>query len=740
MFNRKPTEHPFGMIRRMRATIGVLAAIVMSAVSAADIITNDTFWQDTSGNNIYSQGGGVFKFGNTYYWYGVKYEGAVAYAANPWDGKIEDTTFQAVTCYSSTDLVNWTFENEVLTPSTAGLGDVWWLGRLGVARNPNTGRYVLCAQLFGTNAPDGALVFASGSSPTGDFRYERVQVPPGVANNMTGDQTVFIDDDGQAYLICSSAQGRSNWYVARFRPSDYLGIETAVRIGGGAGREGNCMFKRNGVYYLCSSDLYGWNASRCYYRTATNIFGPYSSENIMANSEKDFNHVTQTGFFVTVPGSQNTTVIFAGDRWAAFAGNGLGYNQWNPLSFNGTTPIFNSFSEWDFDEPTGNWSVGAGNNYALNPSYEANRVRQSWASGWSSTANTGQNGGDGDGRTGDFFYEHWSSGSYSASTDQVVEVPNGTYELSVWFRSSGGQSTSRMFARDYGGSQRISNLNTSQGSWAQRTISNINVTNGQIRIGIESTASGGQWVNFEDWELIRVGGCTPTSITPYLQVNGGSWQGSSSATLDVGDSIRFGPQPVSGGSWSWSGPNGFSSSSREVLISNIQPGQGGIYTATYTNSGGCESTHAFAVTVNGGLIADGTYQIVARHSGKALDAAGSANNTNVLQYEYWGGANQQWVVTHLGNNVYTLVGAQSGRALDAVGTGDGGNVQLYDYWGGANQEWTILPTSGGYYRLTPTHAPSMSLDVNAISTADGANVQIWTYLGGNNQQWTFQAP
>lgn len=43
----------------------------LAARTAADegtfqTITNDTFWNDTSGNPIYSQGGGVFKFGDTY--------------------------------------------------------------------------------------------------------------------------------------------------------------------------------------------------------------------------------------------------------------------------------------------------------------------------------------------------------------------------------------------------------------------------------------------------------------------------------------------------------------------------------------------------------------------------------------------------------------------------------------------------------------------------------------------------
>lgn len=93
--------------------------------------------------------------------------------------------------------------------------------------------------------------------------------------------------------------------------------------------------------------------------------------------------------------------------------------------------------------------------------------------------------------------------------------------------------------------------------------------------------------------------CTPTAITPYLQINGGSWAQSSSATLNAGGSIKFGPQPSQGGSWSWSGPNSFSATTREVTISNIQTNQAGNYVATYTNTGGCSSTQTFQVTVNG---------------------------------------------------------------------------------------------------------------------------------------------
>jgi endoglucanase len=145
-----------------------------------------------------------------------------------------------------------------------------------------------------------------------------------------------------------------------------------------------------------------------------------------------------------------------------------------------------------------------------------------------------------------------------------------------------------------------------------------------------------------------------------------------------------------------------------------------------------------------GTIANGTYKIVARHSGKALDVSGggTADGSNVIQWTYGGGNNQRWTVTHLGNNQYSIVGVQSGKALEVSNWGgsNGSNVQIWTYGGGTNQKWTVTATSGGYYRLTPTHATSMALDVNGVSTADGANVQIWTYGGGNNQQWAFQTP
>jgi hypothetical protein len=94
--------------------------------------------------------------------------------------------------------------------------------------------------------------------------------------------------------------------------------------------------------------------------------------------------------------------------------------------------------------------------------------------------------------------------------------------------------------------------------------------------------------------------CTPSAITPYYTINGGAWQSNCCPSLAVGSSISFGPQPLDAGTWSWTGPNGFSANTRTPSINNIQSNQAGSYVASFTNSGGCTSTYTFNVTVTGG--------------------------------------------------------------------------------------------------------------------------------------------
>jgi galactose oxidase len=90
--------------------------------------------------------------------------------------------------------------------------------------------------------------------------------------------------------------------------------------------------------------------------------------------------------------------------------------------------------------------------------------------------------------------------------------------------------------------------------------------------------------------------CTPTAITPYLQVNGAAWQETATATVAPGATVNLGPQPLSG-TWSWTGPGGFTSTARQINKIALSTGAN-TYVATYTNSSSCKSTQTFVITVN----------------------------------------------------------------------------------------------------------------------------------------------
>jgi O-glycosyl hydrolase len=90
--------------------------------------------------------------------------------------------------------------------------------------------------------------------------------------------------------------------------------------------------------------------------------------------------------------------------------------------------------------------------------------------------------------------------------------------------------------------------------------------------------------------------CDPPVLTPYAKVNNDPWQETDEVTVDEGDSLILGPQPLTG-DWTWSGPQNFSSNSREVKFENIRPGQAGNYKALYTNSYGCTSSVIIKVNI-----------------------------------------------------------------------------------------------------------------------------------------------
>jgi hypothetical protein len=143
-------------------------------------------------------------------------------------------------------------------------------------------------------------------------------------------------------------------------------------------------------------------------------------------------------------------------------------------------------------------------------------------------------------------------------------------------------------------------------------------------------------------------------------------------------------------------------------------------------------------------LANGTYKLIVRHSGLALDVNGlsTTNGSPTQQWTYNGGNNQRWTVTSLGGTTYKIVGVQSGRTLEVVGasTANGALVDIWDSNNNANQKWNITPTDSGYYSVINVNSgKAMEVNGGVGATQPGAAVDQWSGTQFN-QQWSFQTP
>lgn len=501
-------------------------------------IVNDIFWDTVDGRPIYSQGGGIFRYPDAetgemhYYWYGVRYAEAARYREDPsvtWPR----CTFEAVTCYRSDNLVDWTFVGDVLTREEVDkYGRAGWVGRMGVAYLPEWNKYVLLVQ------HDNGVLFALSDKPDGHFTWHRrITMEKIIGTPNTGDQTVFVDEDtGKSYLIYSYGRGRNRIYVSEIGVRDgRVDLLDCTQVFKGAGREGNCLFKYKGRYYMCASNLYGWDSSFAYYLVADDIRGPYEPVNdmqIMSGCADDYAHITQTGFFYTLRGTHQETVLYCGDRWADFAGNGLGYNQWCPLSFDGKEPYFNSLNAWYLNAETGEWRVAEENNYVKNGSFEADRRPipcpakpvQDFLLGWTTEVVKGNAVKVGDDDSPRLNYENTADDRKTVigekslyMSDKVdferrvfqtiastpyVSLPDGLYTLEARLKHSDGFDRFEMYAES-GDRRYACRIKGESAAWKKITMKRVKVKDGKVEIGFYANARAGAWACIDDVVLSK---------------------------------------------------------------------------------------------------------------------------------------------------------------------------------------------------------------------------------------------
>ncbi|MDQ6422568.1 S-layer homology domain-containing protein [Paenibacillus sp. LHD-117] len=212
-----------------------------------------------------------------------------------------------------------------------------------VVYNETTGKYVMWWHQDGPIA--GSYWTAEGGvaisdSPTGPFRFlGTFRLPNKGAENgnegMLRDMTLYVDDDenpathDKAYLVYASEENATT--VIMMLNDEYTGPATNengqtlegehyVRAFKGW-REAPTIFKQDGVYYMITSGLTGWNPNPARYHVSTNgMFGPWwDNGDPMVGDWEGTTFRSQSTFVLPYRDGNGDLVpnkfIFMADRW-----------------------------------------------------------------------------------------------------------------------------------------------------------------------------------------------------------------------------------------------------------------------------------------------------------------------------------------------------------------------------------------------------------------------------------------
>ncbi|PFH54728.1 carbohydrate-binding module family 35 protein [Amanita thiersii Skay4041] len=319
--------------------------LVVTAVTLANaaVIVPGATWTDTSGNVIQAHGGGFLKVGSTFYWFGE-------------DKSHNSGLFKAVSCYTSSDLVSWTRQNDALTPisgtmiSTSNIVE-----RPKVVFNQKNSEYVMWFHSDTSNYGAAQVGVATARTPCGPYTYRSSFKPFGADSR---DMGLFQDDDADktTYLLYAS-DNNQNFKISKL-DANYYNVTSQVSQLTASTLESPGIIKRNGVYHLFASHTTGWDPNPNKFFTTSSLSGPWSSQADIAPAavRTYFSQNTFDMFF------NSNLAIYMGDRWRPTL---LGSSRyiWFPLSWSTGKPQIVPADVWSLNLSTGTYTVASGTTY-----------------------------------------------------------------------------------------------------------------------------------------------------------------------------------------------------------------------------------------------------------------------------------------------------------------------------------------------------------------------------------------
>lgn len=187
-------------------------------------------------------------------------------------------------CYSSKDMVNWTDHGSPCSYKTFSWaqGDAW-AGQVV----PANGKFYFYVPMTRKNSGGARTIgVAVSDSPTGPFKDAIGK--PLITNNGAEDidPTVFVDEDGQAYLYW----GNGNLYYVKLN-KDMVSYSGSINKSKPTSFiEGPWFYKRNNLYYMVYAGMGSGNED-LRYATSSSPTGPWNYKGVIMGSQNSFtNH------------------------------------------------------------------------------------------------------------------------------------------------------------------------------------------------------------------------------------------------------------------------------------------------------------------------------------------------------------------------------------------------------------------------------------------------------------------
>ncbi|KAF4979129.1 hypothetical protein FZEAL_4619 [Fusarium zealandicum] len=316
----------------------LVAALAATTAAALDVIPGATWTATNTGEHVQAHGHGLIEVDGTYYMIG--------------EDKTDGTFFQNVNCYSSKDLVEWTYKGALLSRINQpghDLGPNRVVERPKVIYNDKTNKFVLYMHIDSQDYKDARVGVATGDSVCGTYSYHGSFRPLG---RQSRDMGLFKDDDGSAYLMTEDREFGTRIMALS---DDYLNV-TKITYEWKYFAESPAMLKTDEYYFIFGSHLTGWDPNDNVYSYAKSLSGPWSEWTEFAPvGSKTFR--SQVSYIQPLGTNK---AIYIGDRWVQSNLAASTY-VWLPLDVSGTKVSLKWRDSWTLDASKGTWADrGAG--------------------------------------------------------------------------------------------------------------------------------------------------------------------------------------------------------------------------------------------------------------------------------------------------------------------------------------------------------------------------------------------